>query len=344
MIHTSVIGATGYAGAELVRLLNMHKDVKFMHLVSKSHCGKRLCDIYPGFSESLPLLEDLDAGEISRSSDIVFISLPHGTMSEVIPMLFTMGTRIIDLSGDYRYDDPSVYEAWYGQKHFDHDLLAESVYGLPELHKLSIKSAKLVGNPGCYSTCSILALAPLVKMKLVDPGSIIIDAKSGATGAGRRPSQALHFCEVNQSVKAYNVAKHRHTSEIEQELGKLNGSGFCLSFTPHLLPINRGILATCYANLSPGASSGELVEAMKEFYLDAPFVTVYEEGLPELRHVVGSNRAAIGLTVDARLNRVVVVSCIDNLIKGAGGQAIQNMNIMFGLDETEGLPETSWYL
>ncbi len=344
MIRVSILGATGYAGAELARLLCMHKEIRFMHLISRSFAGKRLSEVYPGLDESLPVLEALDADTIAADSDVAFTSLPHGASKEVIPALYAKGLKVIDLSGDFRYDDADVYAKWYGEEHSAPELLKESVYGLPELHKDAIKSAKLVGNPGCYTTCSILALAPLVKNRLIDVSTIVIDAKSGTSGAGREPSQPLHFCEVNESVKAYKVAAHRHTSEIEQELSKLNGGEIMLSFTPHLLPVNRGILATSYAKLAKKASASELIALYKSFYANEPFVKIYESGLPELKHVNGSNNIAIGLAVDERLGRVIAVSCIDNLIKGAGGQAIQNMNLMFGLDEAEGLPKAAWYL
>ena len=344
MIRVSILGATGYAGAELARLLGMHKEVQFMHLISRTYARKRLCDIYPGLDKSLPALEALDIDRIAADSDVAFTSLPHGASKEVIPALYEKGLKVIDLSGDFRYDDACVYAQWYGEEHSAPELLKQSVYGLPELHRSAINTARLVGNPGCYTTCSILALAPLVKNKLIDVSTIVIDAKSGASGAGREPSQPLHFCEANENVKAYKVAAHRHTSEIEQELSKLYGGEIMLSFTPHLLPVNRGILATSYAKLAQKASVKELTSLYKSFYVNEPFVKIYENGLPELKHVNGSNNIAIGIAVDERLGRVIAVSCIDNLIKGAGGQAIQNMNLMFSLDETEGLPKNAWYL
>lgn len=344
MIRVSILGATGYAGAELSRLLSMHKEVQIMHLISRSFAGKRLSDVYTGLDESLPVLEELDIDRIAADSDVAFTSLPHGASKEVIPALYKKGLRVIDLSGDFRYDEASVYAKWYGEEHSSPALLKESVYGLPELHRSAIKEAKLVGNPGCYTTCSILALAPLVANKLIDVSTIIIDAKSGTSGAGREPSQPFHFCEVNESFKAYKVAAHRHTSEIEQELSKLHGGEIMLSFTPHLLPVNRGILATSYANLTQKASAKELIALYKSHFAGEPFVKIYESGLPELKHVNGSNNVAIGLAVDERLSRVIIVSCLDNLIKGAGGQAIQNMNLMFGMDEAEGLPKNAWYL
>lgn len=344
MISVSVMGATGYVGMELVRLLSSHEKVKLVHLVSSSTTGDFSAQ-YPSFRK-IPLveLENCDVSTIAKDSDVVFTALPHGASKQAIPALFGTGVKIIDMSGDFRYDDPDVYALWYGEEHCAKDVLAQAVYGLPELHRKRIKTAQLVGNPGCYTTCSILALAPLVSGGLVDPSSIIIDAKSGSTGAGKGVSASMQFCEVNENVKAYNIAKHRHTSEIEQELGNLAKRDVMLSFTPHLLPVNRGILATGYANLTGKLTASEAAKCAADFYKDEPFVDVYPEGLPELKHVVGSNKCAIGYAVDARLGRIVSVSCIDNLIKGAAGQAVQNMNIMFGLDEDTGLRFPAWYL
>lgn len=345
MIKVSVIGATGYAGAELVRLLTSHPNVEISHLVSHSYAGKNISEIYPSFSSDDHILDPLDVEMLVKDSDCVFTSLPHGTGDDVIAKLFNNGKTVIDLSGDYRYNDVASYEKWYGVKHSHPELLKQSVYGMPELHKEEIKNARLIGNPGCYTTCSILALAPAVKNGCIDPHSIIIDAKSGSTGAGRSVSQAMHFCEVNESVKAYKVATHRHTSEIEQELSLLAGDELALSFTPHLLPINRGILATSYSTVTGNVSENDLYELYSSFYSDAPFVKICKpSSLPEIKHVVGSNYISIGFVVDKRLNRLVTVSCIDNLIKGAAGQAIQNMNLIYSLDESTGLKAPAWYL
>lgn len=346
MIKVSVIGATGYGGIELVRLLTSHPNVDIYKLVSHSYAGKKLADIYPNFTayEDISLCS-LDVEKIAEGSDIVFTSLPHGTSSEIIPLLYEKGVRIIDLSGDFRYMSPEVFEKWYGYKHPHPELLGESVYGLPELHKEDIKKAKLVGNPGCYPTSAILALAPLIANKLIDLNSIIIDSKSGATGAGRAATVDLNFCEVNENMKAYKIATHRHTSEIEQELSLLAGKDVTLSFTPHLMPIKRGILSTMYASLLNTLSFDDVYALYKEFYKEAPFVSIYPEGkFPEVKYVNGSNQCHIGFAIDNRTNRIILVSAIDNLIKGAGGQAIQNMNLMFGLEETTGLPQIGWYL
>ena len=341
MIKVGIIGATGYIGCELIRILLSHPHAKITNLISHSHSGQPLFEVYPGFSGcGLPPLEPLSVE--SLQCDVVFTALPHGTSQEVIPALVNSGIKVIDMSADYRYDSAEVYEDWYKAAHPFPELLARSVYGLPELHKERIKTALLIGNPGCYTTCSILALAPLMKRHLIEKDSVIIDAKSGATGAGRLVSQDMQFCEVNENFKAYKIASHRHTSEIEQELSKLFGQPVVVSFTPHLLPIGRGILATCYAKLSENAPEQELLELYKAFYKDAPFVKV--GGLPELKHVVGSNYCAIGLTADKRTGRVVVVSCIDNLIKGAAGQGIQNMNLLFSKEETAGLTAPPWQI
>lgn len=346
MIRVSVIGATGYAGIELVRLLCSHPEVELVHLVSQSFAEQPISDIYPNFKGILDkACSVLDIDRISEESDVVFTSLPHGISNRVIPALYRRGKKVIDLSGDFRYKSARVYEEWYGLKHEHPELLRESVYGLPELHRDEIKTARLVGNPGCYPTCAILALAPLVRHQLIDQDSIIIDAKSGATGAGREPSQGLHFCEVDENIKAYKVATHRHTSEMEQELAMLAQREVTLSFTPHLLPVKRGILSTIYANLKKPLTFRDVYSLYSNFYAGEPFITIHGEGsLPEIKHVNGSNRCHIGFVVDGRTKRIVVVAAIDNLIKGAGGQAVQNMNILFGLDETTGLSNPAWYL
>ena len=255
------------------------------------------------------------------------------------------GKKIIDLSADFRYRDRSVYEAWYPVVHPCPDLLKDAVYGLPELYRQRIAQAQIVGNPGCYTTCAILALAPLIKNKLIDPSTLIIDAKSGVTGAGRGAKAEMQFCEVNENFKAYGVATHRHTSEIEQELGLLAEESLTVSFTPHLLPIQRGILSTGYARLTRPVCHAEVMSLYEQIYRDAPFVILRGEGdLPEIKHVRGSNYIHIGFVIDPRTQRIIVVSTLDNLIKGAAGQAIQNMNLMFGLDESTGLNTPAWYL
>ncbi len=343
MVKTSVIGATGYAGAELMRLLTAHRKVTVTHAVSKSYAGQSLSRLYPSFYSNDYLLEKVDFDAICADSDIVFTCLPHGASTETAVQLLSHGVRVIDLSGDFRYNDAKIYEQWYKQAHSAPELLAESVYGMPELYRERIKKARIVGNPGCYTTCSILALYPLLKAGIIEPDGIIIDAKSGVTGAGRSEKLANSFCEVDESLKAYGVATHRHTSEIEQELSLAAGQDVVVSFTPHLLPIKRGILSTIYATPRAGVDEAAIAAAYA-VYKDEPFVQFTGGVLPEIKHIAGSNNCAVGFVLDKRTNRLIIVSCLDNLVKGAAGQAVQNMNILCGFDESEGLEKTGWYL
>ncbi len=343
MVNISVVGATGYAGEELMRILSRHSEVRIVHAVSKSFAGKIMSEVYPSFLSHDIQLEDMDAQRIAADSDIVYLCLPHGASAAAVPELLKTGVRVIDLSADFRYRDVQVFETWYHTAHPAKELLAESVYGLPELYRERIKTSKLVGNPGCYTTCAILALYPLLKAGVIEPDGIIIDAKSGTTGAGRKDAVEFGFCEVSDNVKAYGVATHRHTSEIEQELSLAAGQAVVVSFTPHLLPVKRGIISTMYATPKKGVSTGDIRSAYAMYNYE-PFARMYAKGLPELKHVVGSNNFAVGFVLDERVNRLVAVSCIDNLIKGAAGQAVQNMNIMTGLPENEGLSDIGWYL
>lgn len=343
MIKLSILGATGYAGIELTRLLLSHPQVQIMHAVSKSFAGQKLKSVYPNLCNTELVLEDTSLDKIANDSELVFTSLPHGLSAETASFLYSKNVKIIDLSGDFRYDDVKVYEEWYKVKHTHPELLKEKVFGLPELYRDKIKKAKLIGNPGCYTTCSILPLYPLLEAGLVSPKHIIIDAKSGISGAGRSEKLAYTFCETDESFKAYGLATHRHTSEIEQEVSKAAGVKVELSFSPHLLPVKRGILCTIYTELE-GKTSRQDIMRCYEKYMDEPFVKVYPEGLPELKHVNGSSNCLIGFMLDERLNRLIVVSVLDNLLKGAAGQAVQNMNILYGFDETLGLPRNAWYL
>lgn len=345
MIKAAVLGATGYAGVELVRLLTSHKEVSIEVLGSHSFAGQKISEVYKNFNHILEKeCEELDLEHVEKC-DVAFTALPHGASKSVIPSLLDKGLKVIDLSGDYRYDDAAVYEKWYGEKHSSPELLAESVYGLPELHREKIKGARLIGNPGCYTTCSILGAAPLLANGIGETKNIIIDAKSGVTGAGRTSALPYTFCECTENSKAYKVATHRHTSEIEQELSNIAGETIILSFTPHLIPQKRGILSTIYVNLKRPSSAKELTEMYKEFYKNEFFVRVKDEGdLPETKHVVGANFVDIGVCYDERLQRAVVVSVLDNIVKGAAGQAVQNMNLLFGLDEKTGLDNPGFYL
>jgi len=345
MVKIGILGATGYAGSEIVRLLSQHGGVELSMLTSKSYAGQKMSDIYPALKGICDtVLEEAEPEVVAEKCDLVFTALPHGASKEVIPKLYALGLKVIDLSGDYRYNDPAVYEEWYKEAHSSPELLAESVYGMPELHREEIKKTRLVGNPGCYTTCSILGLAPLMAAGVIEEKNIIIDAKSGVSGAGRGLSQAFHFCECTESMKAYKVATHRHTSEIEQELSLLAGSEIKLSFTPHLVPMKRGIYATIYANLKAPKSKEELMALYHKFYDGEPFIRLHDQGVPESNFVSGSNFVDIGLCVDERLNRVIVISTIDNLVKGAAGQAIQNMNLLCGFPETQGLSGAGFYL
>ncbi len=344
MIKASVIGATGYAGAELVRILLKHPKVKLAYLVSKTYAGQKFCEVYPNIVNCDIVLSTLDIKEIAKESDIVFCALPHGISAGVSAKLLEYDTRVIDLSGDLRYDDEKTYEKWYGIKHSNIDIMKKAVFGLCELYEDRIKTAEIVANPGCYTTCSILAFYPLLKEGLINSDGIIIDAKSGVSGAGRNAKTNLLFCEVDENIKAYALTNHRHTSEIEQELSKASNSEVIVSFTPHLIPVKRGILATCYAQLNGEITSEDIDSAYKKHYEKCPFINFTKDKMPETKMVCGSNRIDIGYKIDKRLNRIIIISALDNLIKGAGGQAIQNMNIMFNLDQTTGLTVNALYL
>ncbi|MEX1377017.1 MAG: N-acetyl-gamma-glutamyl-phosphate reductase [Eubacteriales bacterium] len=345
MIKASIIGATGYAGAELARLLANHPEVEISYLASKSYEGQIFGELYSGHACEEYQLSAIDIDKICASSDVVFTALPHGVSSDTVSELNKYDVKIIDLSGDFRYDNLELYEKWYGVSHSAPDLMKSAVYGLSELYKEEIKNAKVIGNPGCYTTCGILTLYPLLENNLIDESTIIYDAKSGVSGAGRSPSNALHFCEVDGSFKAYKIANHRHTSEIEEKISQAANKNVAISFTPHLIPIKRGILGTFYATLKDGVSAEDIQKTYEKKYGNEPFVKLWGENkIPELKHVVGSNSFITGFVVDKRVNRLIVVSVIDNLIKGAAGQAVQNMNIMFNLDEKTGLNIDSWYL
>lgn len=338
LMKVSIIGATGYAGAELLRLLLNHPQAEVVHITSESNTGIPISDVYPHLKGVYDMqLESLaDIKNIGADSDFVFIGLPAGHAMEIGRTLAELPTRIIDLGADYRFHDTSVYEAWYKVPHTHKD--AERVYGLAELNRDRIKNAKIIGNAGCYTTASILALAPLVKEHLVDVHSIVVDAKSGTSGAGRSAKLPNHFPELYDNFKAYGVATHRHTPEIEQALTDIGGERVLLNFTPHLVPMSRGILSTCYATLKEGVTEAEVTAAYHKLYDDEYFIRLRGLGsYPETKYVRGSNFCDIGWHLDARTRRVIVLSAIDNLVKGAAGQAIQNFNIACGFDETTGL-------
>lgn len=344
-IKVGIVGATGYAGAELVRILSAHPGVELTALVSQSYVGQSFCKVYPHlYKHVLQHCRELDVPALARECDVVFTALPHGHAVTVAREVLDAGKKFIDLGADFRFRRPEVYEQWYKVKHEAPDLLEKAVYGLPEIHRDEIKNASLVGNPGCYPTSVILGLAPLLKSGLVDTGTVVADSKSGVSGAGRGLALGTHFTEVNENFRAYNVGAHRHTPEIEQELGGLAGEDMVISFTPHLTPMNRGILSTVYAKLTRQMTLEQVRSVYEDFYRSDFFVRLLPPAiLPQTKAVTGSNHCDVVPVVDPRTGRVVVISAIDNLIKGAAGQAVQNMNLMFGLPEITGLDRPGLY-
>jgi len=344
MVKVGIYGASGYTGQELLRLLLRHPEAEVAAVTSRRYAGQAVADLYPAFT-GLTNLTFMDASpaEVAENCDQIFLALPHAISMSVASLFLQTGKKVVDLSADFRLRNDAVYGAWYG-RHTAPELLAEAVYGLPELYRDKIRAARLIANPGCYPTSIILGLAPLLKAGWIDPASIIADSKSGVSGAGREPQVGSLFCEVEEAFKAYKVASHRHTPEIEQELSALAGQELRISFTPHLLPISRGILSTIYATLKGGATVAEVHKLYTDAYGDEAFVRVYKKGTyPNISAVRGSNYCDIGVAVDERTGRAIVISAIDNLIKGAAGQAIQNMNIQWGMRESLGLEMISLY-
>ncbi len=342
MIKAAVIGATGYAGAELVRILAGHPDAEITSLTSRQYAGKRISEVYPAFSNKIDiLLEEYSSEVICNCADVVFIALPHKLPMDIVPELISKGIKVVDLSADFRFDDPAAYEEHY-QPHIARELLKTSVYGLCEVNSQKIKTANLVGNPGCYPTSALLPLYPVIKAGLIDPDTIIIDSKSGVSGAGRGLGLGSHFCEANESFKAYKIASHRHTPEIEETLSIAAGRYVAITFTPHLVPMARGMQTTIYADLVTDSADDEPAEkigqCLNDFYSASPFVRMTVGNAPaDSRNVRGTNCCDIGFAVDKRKNRLILTSAIDNLVKGAAGQAVQCMNLMFGIEETSGL-------
>ncbi len=341
MVKACIYGASGYTGQELMRLLLRHPQVEVAAVTSRQYKGLPLSVVIPGFKGLTDMIFfDYSPEEAAALCDIVFLALPHSVSMQAAPVFHKAGKKVIDLSADFRIRDLDTYEKWYG-KHTAAYLLPKAVYGLPELYRAEISKCALIANPGCYPTSVILGLAPLLKGHYIDISSIIVDSKSGVSGAGKEPKTGTLFCEVEEGFKAYSVGNHRHTPEMEQELTLLAGKSIAISFTPHLLPVNRGILSTIYADLEKEATTAGLIEIFREFYSGEKFITIYEDGiLPNISSVRGTNFCHIGLVVDERTKRVIVISAIDNLVKGAAGQAIQNMNILCGLPEDAGLDMT----
>lgn len=344
MIKAGIIGATGYAGGELVRLLLQHKEVEIKWYGSRSYIDQKYASVYGNMFQ---LVEDtcLDDNmeELAKQVDVIFTATPQGFCASVINDSILNRTKIIDLSADFRIKDVSVYEKWYGITHKAPQYIKEAVYGLCEINREKTKGARLVANPGCYTTCSILTAYPLVKEGLIDPQTLIIDAKSGTSGAGRGAKVNNLYCEVNENIKAYGVATHRHTPEIEEQLGYAAGKEILVNFTPHLVPMNRGILVTEYATLTKKADGSlptyeEIRAVYDKYYADEYFVRVLEKNVcPETKWVEGSNFVDVNFKIDERTGRIIMMGALDNIVKGATGQAVQNMNLMFGLDEKEGL-------
>ncbi len=344
MVKVGIIGATGYAGNELVRLLMGHKDVEIMWYGSRSYIDKKYAEVYQNMFE---IVEDtcLDDNmeELASKVDVIFTATPQGFLAGVLTEEILSKVKIINLSADFRIKDVKTYEKWYKIEHRSPQFIEEAVYGLCELNRDKIKGARLIANPGCYTTCSILTAYPLVKEGLIDPDTLIIDAKSGTSGAGRGAKLPNLFCEVNENMKAYGVTNHRHTPEIEEQLGYAAGKEIVVNFTPHLVPMNRGILATEYATLNKKADGTlptyeEVKAVYDKYYKNEKFVRVLEKDIcPETKWVEGSNYVDVNFKIDERTGRIVMMGALDNLVKGAAGQAVQNMNLLFGFDEAEGL-------
>ena len=339
MIKVGIIGATGYAGSELVRILLGHKDVEIKWYGSRSYIDKKYASIYQNFFQLVDAnCMDDNMEVLADQVDVIFTATPQGLCASLVNEEILSKVKIIDLSADFRIKDVKVYEEWYKLEHKSPQFIEEAVYGLCEINREDVKKARLVANPGCYTTCSILTCYPLVKEGIIDPNTIIVDAKSGTSGAGRGAKVDNLFCEANENMKAYGVATHRHTPEIEEQLGYACGEKITINFTPHLVPMNRGILATAYASLKKDVTYEEVKAIYDKYYADEKFVRVLEKDVcPQTKWVEGSNYVDVNFKIDPRTNRIIMMGAIDNLVKGAAGQAVQNMNLMFGLKESEGL-------
>ena len=345
MIKVGIIGATGYAGVEIVRLLQQHKDAEVVWYGSRSYIDKKYADVFENMFEIVDekCLDD-NIEELADKVDVIFTATPQGLCSSLVNEEILNKVKIIELSADFRIKDVATYEKWYKIEHKSPEFIDEAVYGLCEINREKTKGARLIANPGCYTTCSILSIYPMVKEGLIDPKSIIIDAKSGTSGAGRGAKVPNLFCEVNENIKAYGVGTHRHTPEIEEQLGYAAGEEVLINFTPHLVPMQRGILVTAYANLKKEVTYEEVKAVYDKYYKKEQFIRVLEnETPPETRWVEGSNYVDVSFKIDERTGRIIMMGALDNLIKGAAGQAVQNMNIIFGLPENEGLQQVPMF-
>ncbi len=345
MVRAGIIGSTGYAGSELVRLLLGHKDVEIVWYGSRSYIDKKYAEVYRNMFEIVDAVcMDDNMEELADKVDVIFTATPQGLCASLVNEEILSKVKIIDLSADFRLKDVKVYEEWYKLEHKAPQYLDEAVYGLCEVNREAVKKARIVANPGCYTTCSILTTRPLVAEGLIDPNTLIIDAKSGTSGAGRGAKLPNLFCEVNENMKAYGVATHRHTPEIEEQLSVASGQPVTINFTPHLVPMNRGILVTAYANLKPGTTAEQVRKVYKDYYDKEKFVRVLDDGeCPETKWVEGSNYVDINFKIDPRTGRIIMMGALDNLVKGAAGQAVQNMNLLFGFDEDEGLKQVPMF-
>ncbi|MDA8325359.1 MAG: N-acetyl-gamma-glutamyl-phosphate reductase [Nitrospiraceae bacterium] len=340
-LKVAICGASGYAGAELMRILSGHPEVEVVSVTSERSSGKSPVELYPHLNKYAYLsYEPLAPDILAEKADFFFMALPHKTSQPAVALLYREGKKIVDLSADFRLSDPLVYEQWYKTPHNHREVLRKAVYGLPELHRAKIKKAGLVANPGCYPTGAILGIYPALKSGLASPEGIIADSKSGASGAGRQADIRFSFCEVNEGFRAYSVASHRHTPEIEQELSAIAKKKVTINFTPHLLPVNRGILSTIYLKTAKKTSTENALGVYKKAYRSEPFIRVLDPGaLPDISAVRGTNRCDMAIKLDERTQTLIVITAIDNLVKGAAGQAVHNMNIMMGFPEETGLDQ-----
>jgi len=345
MIKVGIIGSTGYAGAELVRLLLQHKETEIKWYGSRSYIDNKYASVYQNMFEIVDeICLDDNMAELADKVDVIFTATPQGLCASLINEEILSKVKIIDLSADFRIKDVGIYETWYGMEHKAAEFIEEAVYGLPEINREAIKKARLIANPGCYPTCSFLSVYPLLKENLIDKDSIIIDAKSGASGAGRGTKVDSLYCEINENIKAYGVAVHRHTPEIEEQLSYVAGDDVRVSFTPHLVPMNRGILITAYASLLPNVLEEDIFNTYEKVYKKERFVRFLDKDMtPQTRWVEGSNYVDVNFKVDKRTNRIIIMGAMDNLVKGAAGQAVQNMNVMFGLRENMGLEQVPMF-
>ncbi len=345
MIKVGIIGSTGYAGNELVRLLLQHKDAEIIWYGSRSYIEERYASVYRNMFQLVDatcLDDNMEA--LAEQADVIFTATPQGLCASLVTEDILNQTKIIDLSADFRIKDVEIYEAWYGIKHKSPQFIKEAVYGLCEINREQVRNARIVANPGCYPTCTTLSIYPLLKEGLIDPNTIIVDAKSGTSGAGRGAKVNNLYCEVNENIKAYGVGTHRHIPEIEEQLGYAAGTKVTINFTPHLVPMNRGILITAYASLTKKVTYEEIKAVYDNYYKTEPFVRVLEKDVPpETRWVEGSNYVDVNFKIDPRTNRIIMMGAMDNLVKGAAGQAVQNMNLMFGLPETQGLEQVPMF-